>query len=117
MSIGQATYSHEMTRARMSDNEMKSERQEPGPAENRWLHAWREHRQELGVWLFAVTFYFLFVKGSEPSRYTTIMLVLIFIIPPLFLVRFFWTANRSEPHCLSKGTEHRKDDERQGDEE
>ena len=94
----------------MNVNEMRSGCQEPGPAENRWLHAWRKHRQELGVWLFAVMSY----PVHEGFRAATVYDH--YVDPdihssPLFLVRFLRTANRSEPHCLSKGTEHRKDDE------
>lgn len=66
----------------------------PDQQHNRWVYSWKKHRQELGVWVFAVVFYVFFMIDVEPSKYTRGMMFLIFFIPPFFLLRFFVSARK-----------------------
>ncbi len=60
-------------------------------------HAWKKHRQELGVWLFCLVLYLVFLRGSESEHLDRLkggLVAFIFLIPPLFLVRFFRSARK-----------------------
>ncbi|SDQ14860.1 hypothetical protein SAMN04515695_0178 [Pseudovibrio sp. Tun.PSC04-5.I4] len=57
-----------------------------------WNGAWKYHRQEFLVWMFAVIFYYLFMKEAEPSKYTSIIWFLIIFIPPFTAARIVITA-------------------------
>lgn len=57
-----------------------------------WKTAWSYHRQELGLWIAAIILYLLFVRETEPSRYTFIISAMAFGLPPVIVARFLWTA-------------------------
>ncbi|MBC7144740.1 MAG: hypothetical protein H5U24_04965 [Thioclava marina] len=58
-----------------------------------WRHAWQTHRQELLPGVLGAMFYLIFMKDSEPSRYTFGMLAVVIITPPLVLFRMVYTAH------------------------
>ncbi len=57
-----------------------------------WRAAWRLHRQEVGLWLAILTFYLLFMRNAEASRYTMAFLSGIYLLPPVVAARMVWSA-------------------------
>lgn len=61
-----------------------------------WKFAWAKHRQEFLPWLFAVFFYFLFMRSAEPSKFVYGMLGVVLIAPPIIVARMIRTAMESD---------------------
>lgn len=60
-----------------------------------WMKTWKTHRQEFIPWIFALLFYTLFMTESKHTKFTVGMLSMVFIIPPIVLIRMLITAFRS----------------------